>query len=171
MTAQTPKYVCTNCGNDRCKLWRQYNLPASEIELLCVYCAQSSQGVFLDLPKHGDQIGGLVPAVPHGDTFWGYTSVPEDAAEWWKSLTTYPCRNATVEEAAEITEQARRWAENGGYFKFESYKGLCWAVACEFLANQRGLTLYKDKPNALRRQDDIGIATRHRKVRERGKRT
>lgn len=35
-----------------------------------------------------DQIGWRVPAVPtqEGDTFWGYTSVPEDGCDWWRKL-------------------------------------------------------------------------------------
>lgn len=34
------------------------------------------------------QIGWLVPAVPteEGDTFWGYTSVPDAGCEWWYRL-------------------------------------------------------------------------------------
>lgn len=36
----------------------------------------------------GDQIGWLIPAVPteEGDSFWGYTSVPQDGVNWWQSL-------------------------------------------------------------------------------------
>jgi hypothetical protein len=35
-----------------------------------------------------DQIGWRVPAVPteDGDTFWGYTSVPQTGCDWWASL-------------------------------------------------------------------------------------
>lgn len=35
-----------------------------------------------------DQIGWRVPAVPteDGDTFWGYTSVPQAGCDWWASL-------------------------------------------------------------------------------------
>jgi len=35
-----------------------------------------------------DQIGWLVPAVPtpDGESFWGYTSVPQDACQWWHAL-------------------------------------------------------------------------------------
>jgi len=37
-----------------------------------------------------DQIGWRIPAVPteDGDTFWGYTSVPQDGCNWWARL---PC--------------------------------------------------------------------------------
>ncbi len=39
-----------------------------------------------------DQLGGLCPAIPtvEGDTFWGYTSVPQDGCEWWYRLPYYP---------------------------------------------------------------------------------
>jgi hypothetical protein len=35
-----------------------------------------------------DQIGWRVPAVPteEGDTYWGYTSVPDPGVEWWQNL-------------------------------------------------------------------------------------
>lgn len=35
-----------------------------------------------------DQIGWLVPAVPtkENDTFWGYSSVPENGCNWWDNL-------------------------------------------------------------------------------------
>ena len=35
-----------------------------------------------------DQIGNLVPAIPteDGETFWGYSSVPQDGCEWWYRL-------------------------------------------------------------------------------------
>lgn len=41
---------------------------------------------------HGrtDTIGWRVPAVPteEGDTFWGYTSVPDAGVQWWRRLPT-----------------------------------------------------------------------------------
>lgn len=31
----------------------------------------------------------LIPAVPHGEnSFWGYTSVTDDAVKWWQELST-----------------------------------------------------------------------------------
>ncbi len=35
-----------------------------------------------------DQIGWLVPAVPvaEGDTYWGYSSVPDAGCQWWYRL-------------------------------------------------------------------------------------
>lgn len=37
-----------------------------------------------------DQIGWMVPAIPteEGDTFWGYSSVPEAGIRWWVTLPT-----------------------------------------------------------------------------------
>lgn len=39
-----------------------------------------------------DQILGRVPAflTAEMDTYWGYTSVPEDRVVWWRSLPTLP---------------------------------------------------------------------------------
>jgi len=35
-----------------------------------------------------DSIGWRIPAVPtqEGDTYWGYSSVPQDGVEWWVRL-------------------------------------------------------------------------------------
>ncbi len=95
-------YVCTGCGACNCRLWRQYQTVLDGIELKCIDCAleeyqekhpgdelpqvrESLQQVGHDLT---DQVGGLIPAVPtkENDTFWGYTSVPQDRVEWWYSL-------------------------------------------------------------------------------------
>lgn len=37
-----------------------------------------------------DWIGNLVPAIPteQGDTYWGYTSVPQEGVKWWVRLPT-----------------------------------------------------------------------------------
>lgn len=39
-------------------------------------------------PKTEHQLRGLCAAVPteEGDTFWGYTSVPDDGVKWWDNL-------------------------------------------------------------------------------------
>ncbi len=76
-------YRCTRCGAGGVKLWRLYQTLADETPLYCRACAQHDQETVLD----GDQIGWLVPAVPApGDTFWGYTSVPDEDVRWWKAL-------------------------------------------------------------------------------------
>jgi hypothetical protein len=104
-------YVCTSCKASGLKLWRDYNTIASACELKCAACATPAQvayeaktyteqnreslgtldadGMFMF--RGGDQLGGLVPAVPtpEGDTFWGYSSVPTEDVLWWYTLPTY----------------------------------------------------------------------------------
>lgn|SRR5574337_28992 len=92
----TIDYSCSKCKVKGVKLWRQYQTFADHIELLCASCG--APGVHVDdkgrcESEYGrtDQIGSwLVPAVPVGDTYWGYTSVPSQDVEWWKALPTYP---------------------------------------------------------------------------------
>ena len=98
-------YSCSECGAIGCKLWRQYQTVLWKINLLCVDCAGTNQKenvteVDSDGFRPGrlnptDQIGWLIPAIPteEGDTFWGYSSVPEPLVEWWRAL---PTRTASV---------------------------------------------------------------------------
>jgi len=92
-------YHCSSCGNAGVKLWRQYNVFACFVELLCVDCARKDQGVDYEVDARGyhdggdglgpcDQIEWLVPAVPTEDgyTYWGYTSVPWAGCQWWDGL-------------------------------------------------------------------------------------
>jgi hypothetical protein len=97
-TTLAHEYKCSTCGKESCKLWREYNTFASVSELYCVDCAARNQKKDISIlstggmrmTKHGwtDQIGWLVPAVPtqDGDTYWGYTSVPQSGCDWWASL-------------------------------------------------------------------------------------
>jgi hypothetical protein len=104
-------YICSGCGATGVKLWRDYSTFANHIELKCAECATPAQVAYeaknyndgnrdalgaLDIDgvftfRSGDQLGGLVPAVPtaEGDTFWGYSSVPDEEVEWWLALPTY----------------------------------------------------------------------------------
>jgi hypothetical protein len=104
-------YVCTGCKARGLKLWRDYNTFANHCELKCATCATPAQVAYetknytdqnrehlgaLDTDgrfmfRGGDQLGGLVPAVPtpEGDTFWGYSSVPNEDVLWWYALPTY----------------------------------------------------------------------------------
>ncbi len=99
------KYVCSNCGASNCKLWRQYQTFLEHIELLCAPCAAKDQDKSIEgidaegmRPADGgaydttDTIGWLVPAIPveGEDTFWGYTSVPQEGCDWWGALPTLP---------------------------------------------------------------------------------
>ncbi len=88
-------YTCARCKSSGVKLWRQYQTFLGHIELLCCDCGAKDQGKELvDLQPDGrwgerksDQIGWLVPAVPTEDgSFWGYTSVPYQQVQWWRSL-------------------------------------------------------------------------------------
>jgi hypothetical protein len=97
-SALTPEgYRCAGCGAAGVKLWRQYNTFLDHIDLYCVDCAVRDQGVETTVGEDGrresahgltDQIGNLVPAVPdeEGETFWGYTSVPQAGVAWWRQL-------------------------------------------------------------------------------------
>lgn len=87
-------YTCTSCGVTGVKLWREYQTYAHETELLCADCGEKRYAKSHEGKKSpwaegtGDQLGWFVPAVltAEGDTFWGYTSVPQDRWEWWDAL-------------------------------------------------------------------------------------
>ena len=98
-------YVCSNCPAHGVKLWRLYpnSVLAEHQVLLCAACA--APGIDVDDDGRRDDDGGretwtdqldhaehgsMVPAVPteDGETFWGYTSVPEDGVRWWRALPT-----------------------------------------------------------------------------------
>lgn len=83
----TVDYRC-QCGAKGVKLWR--HIHGAPDTLYCRLCAMSSQveqiAAYADLPTSSDTIGDLLPAVPVDDTFWGYSSVPQYAVDWWKAL-------------------------------------------------------------------------------------
>lgn len=91
-------YKCTECGASGLKLWREYN--SFTVTLLCAKCAGRNQGKNIDnIDPAGfigddhdrtDQIGWFIPAVPDEDSesYWGYTSVPDPACDWWRNLPT-----------------------------------------------------------------------------------
>lgn len=94
-------YRCGGCGASHCKLWREYQTCADYTVLLCCDCAAKRGDTYdvSNIDESGyrpgdcgdtDQIGWCVPAVPtkEGDTFWGYSSVPEDGCVWWRHLPT-----------------------------------------------------------------------------------
>lgn len=100
----TPEgYACGLCSAFGCKLWRKYQTFLDRQSLFCCDCAGKQEAVDVsqidaagDVPspdlggrKHCS-IGWLVPAVPteEGDTFWGYTSIPEGGLRWWRELPT-----------------------------------------------------------------------------------
>lgn len=94
-------YTCDICRKGDRKLWRDYQTFSDYLDLKCAICMTETSkkdyddaGPFMFLSSHGstDQYGGLVPAIPtdDGDTFWGYTSVPNEGIAWWYGLPTYP---------------------------------------------------------------------------------
>lgn len=94
------EYVCGDCGASGVKLWREYNTFLSHQHLRCAQCAMKDQEKTGTVGDDGrrdsgdghmtDQVGWLIPAVPteEGDTFWGYTSVPQAGVDWWRRLPT-----------------------------------------------------------------------------------
>ncbi len=98
--ALTPAdYKCAKCGGTGCKLWREYQMFSPQ--LLCAGCACDDQKKTNNVDAEGwrtedgrklDQIGWYVPAVPTEDGigYWGYSSVPEAGANWWRALPTAP---------------------------------------------------------------------------------
>jgi hypothetical protein len=96
--AMPPAYRCGTCGDTGVKLWRRYQTFLDHQDLLCGDCAAKDQGeeppgadgkIETDCGR-SDAIGWMVPAVPteSGETFWGYTSVPQAGVEWWHRLPT-----------------------------------------------------------------------------------
>lgn len=98
-------YRCSDCGVTGCKLWR----PANMDYLRCCDCAANAQSApdgkliasvkqidsrgrikCAGMAARTDNIGWLVPAVPceDGESYWGYTSVPQAGVEWWRALPT-----------------------------------------------------------------------------------
>lgn len=105
-------YHCGQCGASGVKLWREYQTFLNHQSLLCAKCTCAEQGVAwsysvraldsgkvavtarvteADVQCH-DVIGWRVPAVPteDGSTYWGYSSVSEDACKWWYRLPLVP---------------------------------------------------------------------------------
>ena len=107
-------YECKNCGANDCKLWRQSNCFAEQVELICWECLEA-KGYVIPLhaeARRSDQIynpeiesTNYLPAVPDLDGhFWGYSSVPSWWVAWWKSLPdkgsdcTLCCGSGKLEE-------------------------------------------------------------------------
>lgn len=86
-------YVCAYCARAGCKLWREYQTFANHTTLLCHDCSTYEQDHAVagsETTPDSDAIGWRVPAIltEEGDTFWGYTSVPQDGVDWWRQLPT-----------------------------------------------------------------------------------
>ena len=81
-----PGYVCSECGASGVRLYRPYS--SSDPVLRCTGCALKNQNRDQPDQPSAHSIGWLVGAVPTecGESFWGYTSVPDAGVEWWNSL-------------------------------------------------------------------------------------
>lgn len=101
------EYRCSECGAENCKLWRSYQTFLEHQTLTCLPCTlrdqwKSIQETDEDKTKgresisirNIDQIGWRVAAVPteDGETYWGYTSVPDGGVSWWWGLPTFPAK-------------------------------------------------------------------------------
>lgn len=91
----TVKYQCSKCKREGVKLWRDYQTCADYCELECASCLApdiklNDKGMYESEYGQTDQVKSKVPAVPVGDTYWGYSSVPSQDLEWWVGLPTYP---------------------------------------------------------------------------------
>jgi hypothetical protein len=119
-------YRCSKCGLTGHKLWRQSHVCADQIDLLCATCAESDQkeshpGEKIEVGKSyvdghlTDQLGSLVPAIPveDEDTFWGYTSTPNEGCLWWHQLPTF--KDAPAREREWLDAWLARWERNATY--------------------------------------------------------
>lgn len=95
------EYKCSKCGATGCKLWRQYNTFLDSIRLMCTKCGAENQNVdinrvlengrvYHEVVGECDYLGNLIPAVPCDETFWGFTSIPQEDVDWWRALPTWP---------------------------------------------------------------------------------
>lgn len=89
MPAIPAGYVCSTCGATGCRLWRLYQTFLEHQELTCFACTEKIEppaGHAYTSDSHA--IGWRVAAVPteDGETFWGYTSVPDAGVAWWHAL-------------------------------------------------------------------------------------
>jgi len=91
------KYECHTCGSQNCKLWRESHCYSKDpIPLKCWKCLEDfGHTINLSLTDqvHDSELNDVnwVPAVPYDeDSYWGYTSVPENRVQWWKNLPDKP---------------------------------------------------------------------------------
>ena len=89
--------ACTKCGATGVKLWRMsqdFSPEPTCVDCTCKAAGKDVASVAEDGTRprsfggRTDNIGWFVPAVPtpDGEGFWGYQSVPSDAAEAWRAL-------------------------------------------------------------------------------------
>jgi hypothetical protein len=104
-------YCCSKCKQQGVKLWRDAYGFADTTKLVCAACLGIT-----DVDDYGRALGGwcgektnqlgqsLLPAIvvqPFAETqtFWGYTSAPDEAWKAWYELPTYKrptCASSTT---------------------------------------------------------------------------
>jgi len=102
-------YKCTQCGAHGVKLWREYQTFLDHQTFLCVNCIGEDK-FDTDIPGHICSVGWRVVAVPtpDGETYWGYTSIPQDGCRWWDILPGSPSNiDVTVYSINEHLEKLR----------------------------------------------------------------
>lgn len=100
-------YRCNGCGAHGVRLYREYQTFLDHQTLLCTQCTLKDQKLtvadpYVDITK-ARAIGWRVPAVPtqDGETYWGYTSCPEEGVQWWRSLPIHsPAQLEEMKERA-----------------------------------------------------------------------
>lgn len=84
----TPEgYRCGYCHATGVRLYRLYNVFLDGQRLSCRTCA-CKDGEEQPYGQDEHIIGWLVAAVPteEGDTYWGFSSVPQSGVDWWNRL-------------------------------------------------------------------------------------
>lgn len=88
-------YLCSSCAKRNVKLWRETHV--KNIKLKCADCLKVGDvdqdgKVYSDKLKcHTDKIDNWIPAIPmkgEDDGFWGYYSIPDTDAKWWRGLAS-----------------------------------------------------------------------------------
>lgn len=99
--AVAPDYRCAECGVTGVKLWRLWIIGAWHIT--CARCTAAPKQIDISgMTPHGqipgryipltDQLNDRIPAIPteKGDTWCGYTTVPQAGIAWWCRLPNWP---------------------------------------------------------------------------------
>lgn len=90
-------YACVRCSASGVRLYREYNTFLDHQVLWCRACvvAETGGAHYGGDPRYSSpkehQLGQsrtLVAAVPteDGETFWGFSSVPQAGVDWWDRL-------------------------------------------------------------------------------------
>lgn len=116
-------YECGGCGASGIRLWRRYNSFMGSQSLACRSCSEIEQGK--EMGKGSDQIGWRIPAATteEGDTFWGYSSVPDDRVQWWLDMPEERSMNGvlydfTLENSPFSIIEISRMTGRAEYVKF-----------------------------------------------------